>query len=452
MLTSSYPQTLRSLPRALPRALALTRPIALAGLCSMLAGPLYAQSDSMQTIVQDFLDTGLVFQNHDPTPYLYLGDPEDVTVARASSMDLAETVAQLGLLQNRLSLLPEAENDQQRKRRESLSERLTATITRGQILLGEPPADFQTESSLIFGVEAPLYDEAHFRNLSTELEELIPGDEPLVERVANFRDQFVIPPDRLELVISRAMEECRARTLEHLELPADEKVTLNINENMPYVGFTEYRGNSHSVVHLNASVPVHIERAIELGCHEGYPGHHVHATLLEQEIINNRGWDEYKLVTLLGPYSVITEGAASFAEDLAFTPEERMQFNAEVLMPLAGLDASNLALYANYTELVSELNFARNAVANAYLYEGLERNAAIEWLMEYGLETRGTASQRLDFIDLQRAYVLTYNYGKQLVSDYIGDTLSEDPNQAWKEFVEILLAPLGPQDLLQRTL
>ena len=145
---------------------------------------------------------------------------------------------------------------------------------------------------------------------------------------------------------------------------------------------------------------------------------------------------------------MITEGAASYAEDLAFSREERMQFNSEVLMPLAGLDASNLALYANYTDLVGELNYARNTVASAYLYEGLGREEAIEWLMEYGLETRGTASQRLDFIDVQRAYVLTYNYGKQLVAEHIGETLTEDPDQAWEKFVDILLTPLGPQDLL----
>jgi hypothetical protein len=78
----------------------------------------------------------------------------------------------------------------------------------------------------------------------------------------------------------------------------------------------------------------------------------------------------------------------------------------------------------------------------------LGREEAIEWLMEYGLETRGTASQRLDFIDVQRAYVLTYNYGKQLVAEHIGETLTEDPDQAWEKFVDILLTPLGPQDLL----
>ena len=445
MRTLFSAEPLRISPRMLFQWVART------GLFCLLAGPAVAQSDSMESVVSDFLGAGLVFQNHDRMPYMYLGDPSHVEAARSSSLSLDGAVGQLRLIQSRLLDLPEADDAQEEKRRSSLNGRLTATITRGEILLGELPTDFQAESTLVFGVEAPLYDEAHFTRLTAELDSLIPGDGPLVDRVGEFRDQFVIPPEKLELVIGRAMQECRARTLEHIELPPNEKVTLNINRNMPYVGFTEYRGNSHSIVHLNADVPVHIERAIELGCHEGYPGHHVHASLVEQEIINNRGWDEYKLITLMGPYSVITEGAASYAEDLAFSREERMQFNSEVLMPLAGLDASNLALYANYTDLLGKLNYARNTVASAYLYEGLGREEAIEWLMEYGLETRGTASQRLDFIDVQRAYVLTYNYGKQLVAEHIGETLTEDPDQAWEKFVDILLTPLGPQDLLPET-
>lgn len=86
---------------------------------------------------------------------------------------------------------------------------------------------------------------------------------------------------------------------------------------------------------------------------------------------------------------------------------------------------------------------------SAYLYEGMSRDDAISWIMEYGLETRGTASQRLDFIDAQRAYVVTYNYGKRIVENYIGEVLNQDPEQAWSLFSEILLTPMMPADLLR---
>lgn len=418
--------------------------------CAPEADSLTSDSgDNLNDIVAEFLHTGLAFQNHDATPYLYLGAQEDIDAARADARDLTTLIGELNVLLSRLRALPDNTEESEGKRRAHLEDRIASMIARGDILLNNLPESFNQEAELVFGVDVPLYDTEHFRALTSQLDALIPGEGPLAERVAEFREQFVIPVDKLEIVIGAAMQECRSRTLQHFTLPPNERVTLNITSNKHWVGFTEFRGNSHSVIHLNADVPVHIERAIELGCHEGYPGHHAHASMLEEEIINSRGWDEYKLVTLLGPYSVITEGAASFAEHLAFTRSERMAFDRDILLPLAGIDASDIERYYHFVDLVGELNFARNTAASAYLYEGMSRDDAISWLMEYGLETRGTASQRLDFIDAQRAYVVTYNYGKRIVEDYIGEVLNQDPEQAWSQFSEILLTPMMPADLLR---
>jgi putative hemolysin len=246
------------------------------------------------------------------------------------------------------------------------------------------------------------------------------------------------------------MRECRARARLKVALPENEQVTLNLTGGMPWVGFTEYQGDSQSIVHLNHDVPVHIERAIELGCHEGYPGHHVHATLLEREIVKSRGWTEYTYIPMVGPLAVIAEGAASFAMDLAFSREERMAFERDVLLPLAGLEADQLEVYYHYIDLIGELNFARNEVARKYLFEAMPRDAAIEWLMEFGLETAGTAATRLNVIDAQRSYVVTYNYGRTLIADYLESRATIGSDASWDLFLGILTTPLSPVDLSKR--
>jgi hypothetical protein len=68
--------------------------------------------------------------------------------------------------------------------------------------------------------------------------------------------------------------------------------------------------------------------------------------------------------------------------------------------------------------------------------------------MEFGLETRATASQRLDFIDAQRTYVINYNYGKQLVRDYVLSRARPGSGDAWKAFYAVLTTPLMPADLM----
>ncbi|MGB1221940.1 MAG: hypothetical protein ACPG43_10390, partial [Alcanivoracaceae bacterium] len=194
--------------------------------------------------------------------------------------------------------------------------------------------------------------------------------------------------------------------------------------------------------------PIHIERAIELGCHEAYPGHHVHATLVDTELAEARGWVEYNFIPLYGPLAVVAEGAANYGIDLAFSREERIAFERSTLLPLAELEGEQLELYYHYIDLIDALNYARNEVARHYLYGGMPRESAIQWLMAFGLETRGTASQRIDFIDALRSYVINYNYGKDLVADYVRSTAGSDRDAQWRVFREVLATPMSPRDML----
>ena len=115
MRTLFSAEPLRISPRTLFQWVART------GLFCLLAGPAVAQSDSMESVVSDFLGAGLVFQNHDRMPYMYLGDPSHVEAARSSSLSLDGAVGQLRLIQSRLLDLPEADDAQEEKRRSSLN-------------------------------------------------------------------------------------------------------------------------------------------------------------------------------------------------------------------------------------------------------------------------------------------------------------------------------------------
>lgn len=326
--------------------------------------------------------------------------------------------------------------------------RITAMITRLNILQGKFPTSFDEETKLMFGVEVSHYSEDHFRAIATELNELIPGEGALPLRVERFRNQFIIPADKVEAVISESIRECQRRTKAHLKLSENEAISLNITEQGYFVGFAEVKGDSKTVIHINRAVPIHVERVIQLGCHEGYPGHHVHGALIESELVNKRGWLEFSFIPLHGPIATIAEGAANYGVDLAFSREERIEYESSVILPMAGLENDNLDLYYRYFDLLDQLNFARNEVARRYLYEGMPKEKAIEWLMEFGLETRGTASQRLDFIEAMRTYVINYNFGKKLVREYVEAKSVLDRDARWEVFAEVLTTPIHPQQML----
>jgi hypothetical protein len=42
------------------------------------------------------------------------------------------------------------------------------------------------------------------------------------------------------------------------------------------------------VIQINTDLPVYIDRAVDLGCHEAYPGHHVYNVLLERDLVRGR--------------------------------------------------------------------------------------------------------------------------------------------------------------------
>jgi hypothetical protein len=422
------------------------RPLGLlAGLVSaFFCAQLHA--DAIDDFADRFIDLGLRFQNYDASAYLFLGDKALVAEAKADAVSLSDLLLRLERLYEDMSAY-QTHDAVVSKRFKDLRGRVLAMKVRGQILSGELPSDFETEAKLTFDVTVPHYSEQHFANLAKQLDALIPGDAPLPQRVESFRDEFVIPPSKLIDVLSLAIEECRSRTKSHLDLPVDENVELVLVKDMHWVGFTVYEGNSFSKILLNQDVPVHIERALELGCHEGYPGHHAHASMLQEEVIKKRGWKEYELIQLIGPMAVMNEGAASYAVDLAFTRDERLAFERKHLLPLAGLEKTDLERYYNYIDIIDELNYARTEAARKYLYGGMSFDDAVQWLIDFGLETRGTATQRMQFIEAQRAYVVTYNYGKTLVKRYVEQEAGDDLDTRWKVFEKVILTPMSPSEL-----
>ena len=197
--------------------------------------------------------------------------------------------------------------------------------------------------------------------------------------------QFIVPKDNLDKVFTAAINECRRITLEHIQLPADENFKVEYVNNKPWGGYNWYKGNSYSVIQVNTDLPIYIDRAVDLAAHEGYPGHHVYNTLLEKNLVRQRGWVEFSVYPLFSPQSLIAEGTANFGIEMAFPGDSRIKFEKEVLFPLAGLDSSQADEYYHVLELMDQLTYAGNEAARNYLNGDWYSEKAIEWMQKYDL-------------------------------------------------------------------
>jgi hypothetical protein len=191
---------------------------------------------------------------------------------------------------------------------------------------------------------------------------------------------------------------------------------------------------------------VRLSRAVDLGCHEGYPGHHAYNALLERELARGRGWVEYQVYPLYSPQSFIAEGSANYGIDLAFPGEERLAFETGTLYPLAGLPTGGAAEYLALQEALRDLAGARFTIARDYLEGRITREQAVDLTQRYQLVSRARAEQSVAFTDEYRAYVINYGLGRDMVARHI-EAAGADPAARWAAMARILSEPTLPSDL-----
>ncbi len=333
-------------------------------------------------------------------------------------------------------------------RRQYLVRQLASLRSRVAMLQGKK-LTFDEESQALYDAVAPTLPDSTFDAVLAQLSAKLPGEGPLIDRYHRFKQAFVIPTPRVNRVFQEAIRACREQSSARIPLPLSERFTVEYVTGTSWSGYNWYQGNFRSLIQVNTDLPIYIDRAIDLACHEGYPGHHVYNALLEKNLVKDRGWIEYTVYPLFSPQSLIAEGTANFGIEVTFSPVERRFFERDVLFPLAGLDSDRVAEYYSVLDLVDRLSYAGNEAARRYIDGKIDRAGAVAWLEKYALYTKPRAEQRVKFIDQYRSYVINYNLGKDLVRAYVDRKAGRDktPLRRWREFAALLSSPRLPSGL-----
>ncbi len=282
---------------------------------------------------------------------------------------------------------------------------------------------FDEESRLEFGVAPPPLDEAEIARARVELDRLLPGPGPLFSRYASFQKRFLVPAEKLEDGLKGALGECRRRTRERLDLPAEESVRLQYVSGAAWPSFARYLGGSQSLLLVNRDFPLTASDLLEIASHEAYPGHHVLNVLRERSLGPKRA-----LAAPEGRKALLHEGLASYGLDLLFPGDERLPFERDVLFPLAGLDPSEAQLYSQVAREVRRLAPLRIEAARSYLEGKRDRVQSVLFLENEALVPAPWAFLR--FLDRYRTYVITYTLGP----DEVRRRLEGRASDPWREF------------------
>jgi hypothetical protein len=402
----------------------------------------------MDQVAESYVRLVLAVGEHD-ADYVdaYYGPQEWRDEVTAEQLGLPAIAARADTLIDRLRTLDPPDQGLERLRYNYLSTQLGSLAARVDMLAGRTMT-FDEESRALYDAVAPTNPGEYYLSILEELDDLLPSGGSIAERFGWFQSGFVIPPDRLDVVFTRAIEECRERTLRQVDLPDGESFVLEYVTDQSWSGYNWYQGGYQSLIQVNVDFPSSIDRAVDLACHEGYPGHHTYNALLELNLVNGRGWPEFSVYALFSPQSLIAEGSANFGIEMAFPGDERLTFERDVLFPLAGLDPATAASYYRVQELMARMSYAGNEAARLYIDGDVDAGGAVAWLVRYAMYSPGGARQRLRFIDQYRSYVINYNLGLDLVRDFVdGDGADPAPDARWDRFLGLLTSPRLPGDL-----
>lgn len=413
------------------------------------AAPAFASpaSEMLDQIAGDFVRMTLEAGERSPG-YVdaYYGPREYMTSAKVVPRPVYLLRKEADRLQSMLAFVPDKGlTPDQRRRKLFLKGQVKAAQTRLAMIAGDK-FSFQDEAQGLFGVRPVIKPLKSYDPILARIDKLVPGKGDLAARVDAFQANYVIPTDRLEPVMKAGIAACKAKTEEHIKLPAGERFDLSFVTNKPWSGYNWYQGGAHSLIEINTDLPIYISRALDLGCHEGYPGHHVLNSLLEEKLTKEKGWVEFSVYPLFSPQSLIAEGSANYGIILAFPGKAKTDFERDKLYPLAGLDPRTAATYGALMDAKAALAQSEITIAAAYLDGKMSKAEAVKALAKYGLSSTARAEKRLSFIETYRSYIINYSLGQDMVRAHV-ERAGKSQDARWAAMERVISEPTTPRDL-----
>ncbi len=180
----------------------------------------------MDEVAEAYVRLVLAVGEHD-ADYVdaYYGPPQWRDEVTAEKLGLPTITARAETLIHRLRTLDPPDQELERLRYTYLTTQLGSLAARVD-MLGGRTMTFDEESRALYDAVAPANPGEYYLSILEELDDLLPPGGSIAERFRWFQSGFVIPPDRLDAVFTRAIEECRERTLRQVDLPDGENFVL----------------------------------------------------------------------------------------------------------------------------------------------------------------------------------------------------------------------------------
>jgi hypothetical protein len=397
-------------------------------------------------IARDYLLLGLRLDQHIPGLVDgYFGPADlkaqvDIGQVRAPASLAADADALLGRL-------PDEVADE--RRRDWLSAQLVALRTQAAALAGDE-LPYVEHLTRCFAWTPHRIDDAVFEAAAADLDAVLPGPEPLADRVAGWDAQFVIAVERLPDVIDWLVLRFRERAAALFGLPEGEDLKVSLVTKQPWSGYNWYDGGGRSRVDINTDLPVRAADLVNTVAHETFPGHHLEHAWKEADLIERLGRLEASVLLINTPECLISEGLAELGYEFASPAEEEPELLVELFararLPIAADARAARAAAERTVAMRAPRRRLRAARINAALMrhaDGVSHDGTLAYLVQVARQAPPLAQKALEFIEhpLWRTYIFVYDEGEALLRRWL-DVVPESDRAA--RFGRLLHEQLTP--------
>ena len=333
---------------------------------------------------------------------------------------------------------------------------VAALETHAAILAGEPLPYLELVTRSM-GFAPPRRDDGTFIAARDAIDDLLPGDGPLTDRLEAWDRELEIPIDRLPDVIDWLVARFRARAADAFGLPNGEDLRVSLVSDRPWAGYNWFDGGRRSRVHINTDLPARAPNLLHTVAHETYPGHHLEHAWKEADLVDDQGRLEASVLLINTPECPISEGLAELGVDLAAPPAEYVDLLVELFERAALPIAADPAAARQAAERSFAISNARRGLAGvrgnaAFLrhVDGRSAEEVIAYLRDVGGTAEASAAKMYEFIDdpLWRTYVFVYAEGEALLRAWVG---SVPPEERVARFGRLLHEQVTPASILAET-
>ncbi len=324
-----------------------------------------------------------------------------------------------------LARLPGEVDDGQR--RDWLAAQLVALRTQAAALAGDE-LPYVEHVRRCFAWAPLRRNDALFDAAAADLEAVLPGQEPLAERLAAWDARFEIAVDRLPGVIDWLVGRFRARADALFGLPPGEDLKVSLVTKQPWSGYNWYDGGRRSRVDINTDLPVRSANLVHTVAHETFPGHHLENAWKETDLVDRLGRLEASILLINTPECLLSEGLADVGYGFASPIDEEADLLIE-LYDRAGLPiAADPPAARDAAERTVAMRSPRRGLSAVLVNAALMRHAdgashdeTFAYLVEVGRQAPHLVAKRLEFLEhpLWRTYVFVYDEGEELLRQWL---------------------------------